>query len=60
MFNILNDKEARDQDKISVAKDFLDRAGFKPVDKLEHSGSVDLAKTAKELEEFFSSDENEK
>src|SRR5699024_7048506 len=55
MYEIMNSKGARDQDKISVAKDFLDRAGFKPVDKLEHSGSVDLAKTAKELEEFFSS-----
>ena len=33
MYKIMLDPNARDADKISVAKDFLDRAGFKPVDQ---------------------------
>jgi len=35
MARILNDPEASDKDVISVCKDFLDRAGFKPTDKVE-------------------------
>lgn len=35
MQGIMNDKEAKDSDKIAVAKDFLDRAGFKAVDYQE-------------------------
>lgn len=42
MNKILNDKEARDIDKITIARDFLDRAGFKPVDKVEQSGGLSL------------------
>lgn len=38
MINILNDKEASDRDKLTAAKDLLDRAGFKPTDKTEISG----------------------
>lgn len=56
MYEIMNSKGARDQDKISVAKDFLDRAGFKPVDKLEHSGSINLAETAKEIDDYLNGD----
>lgn len=33
MYKIMNNPEAADKDKITVAKDFLDRAGFKPIDK---------------------------
>lgn len=40
MYAIMNDPKARHQDKIAVAKDFLDRAGFKPTDKIEHSGGL--------------------
>lgn len=42
MERILKDDEARDIDRITVAKDFLDRAGFKPVDKVEQSGNLGL------------------
>lgn len=35
MNRILNDPAAEDKDRIACAKDFLDRAGFKPTDKQE-------------------------
>lgn len=38
MYEILNDSESKDADRIKVATDFLDRAGFKPRDKVEISG----------------------
>jgi len=41
MYKILISPHAEDKDIINVAKDFLDRAGFKPQDKIEVSGSVD-------------------
>lgn len=40
MFEILNNPEAADRDRIAVAKDFLDRAGFKPAEELNLSGNV--------------------
>lgn len=40
MYEIMKNPEAADRDKIAVAKDFLDRAGFKPVDELNVSGNV--------------------
>lgn len=40
MYSIMQDPEAADRDKIAVAKDFLDRAGFKPVDEVNVSGNV--------------------
>lgn len=51
MYEILNNDEARDMDRINVAKDFLDRAGFKPIDKIEHSGNINISERAKEVEE---------
>lgn len=42
MYDIMNDGEAADKDKIAIAKDFLDRAGFKPVDKSEVSAAVEI------------------
>ena len=38
MYDIMNDPDARDSDRLAAAKDLLDRAGFKPADKVEHSG----------------------
>ena len=54
MFNCpySNDKfpeYAEDRDKINVAKDFLDRAGFKPTDKVEHSGNMEINNPLKVL-----------
>lgn len=40
MYAILNNEEAADKDRIAVAKDFLDRAGFKPTDELRVSADV--------------------
>lgn len=40
MYRILKDPAADDKDKISVAKDFLDRAGFKPTESVSVSGVV--------------------
>ena len=40
MYDILTNPEARDRDRIEVAKDFLDRAGFKPVDEVNVNGEV--------------------
>lgn len=38
MFEIMIKEDAEDRDKITVAKDFLDRAGFKAIDKQEVTG----------------------
>lgn len=40
MFAILTSPDADDRDKIAVAKDFLDRAGFKPTEEVKHSGEI--------------------
>jgi phage terminase small subunit len=40
MYSIMTNPEAADRDKIAVAKDFLDRAGFKPMDEVKVSGNV--------------------
>ena len=40
MYSIMKNPEAADRDKIAVARDFLDRAGFKPVDEVSVSGNV--------------------
>lgn len=40
MHEILTNPESEDKDKIAVAKDFLDRAGFKPTDEVKVSGEV--------------------
>lgn len=38
MYKIMLDSDADNKDKINVAKDFLDRAGFKAKDKIEVDG----------------------
>lgn len=40
MYDILTNTEAENKDRIAVAKDFLDRAGFKPTDEVKLSGEV--------------------
>ena len=40
MYEIMKNPEAADRDKIAVAKDFLDRAGFKPTDEVKVSGNI--------------------
>lgn len=51
MLNIMKDEEAANRDRLSAAKDFLDRAGFKPTDKQE----IDI-NLNKSLEDFFGAD----
>lgn len=53
MVKILEKPDARDVDKITVARDFLDRAGFKPQDKIEHSGGIDIATQSAKVEKFL-------
>lgn len=53
MHKILISPYADDKDIINVAKDFLDRAGFKPQDKLEVSGEI---KTSNPLEGLSTED----
>lgn len=38
LYKIMNNPLSSDRDRIIAAKDFLDRAGYKPTDKVEHSG----------------------
>ena len=42
MYKILNNTMSEDRDRINVAKDFLDRAGFKPTDKTESTGDLGI------------------
>lgn len=54
MYEIMNNEKAKDSDRINAAKDFLDRAGFKPKEEVKVSGALGIATTAKEIESFFS------
>ena len=51
LYDILNDEDARDMDRINVAKDFLDRAGFVPTTKQEikHEGEIGTENPMKDL-----------
>ena len=40
MYAIMKNDEADDRDRITAAKDFLDRAGFKPTDKVSLDADV--------------------
>ena len=42
MFNIMKDDDAPPAVRLNAAKDFLDRAGFKPVDKQETNNTGDI------------------
>lgn len=49
MYEIMNKEEATDKDKIAVAKDFLDRAGFAPIEKIEGEFDTELNITIKRV-----------
>ncbi len=40
MYRIMVDPAADNRDKITIARDFLDRAGFKPGEEVKLSGSI--------------------
>lgn len=42
MQSIMNNPKSSDKDRISIAKDFLDRAGYKPVEKQDVSGNLGI------------------
>lgn len=42
MRDIMLNKKSSDRDRLSAAKDFLDRAGFKPVEKTNISGDLNI------------------
>lgn len=58
MYEIMNDYEAPENVRLSAAKDFLDRAGFKPVDKQETTlhGEIDIGATADIVDKYLRSD----
>lgn len=59
MYDIMNNPGAEDKDRIAVAKDFLDRAGFKPTDEVKLSGEVNnpfAELTTEELKKLVNSE----
>lgn len=58
MYEIMNDFEAPENVRLSAAKDFLDRAGFKPVEKQETTlhGEIDIGATADIVDKYLRSD----
>lgn len=40
MYSIMVDPDADNRDKITIARDFLDRAGFKPGEEVKISGQI--------------------
>jgi len=61
MFNIMKDNDSPPAVRLSAAKDFLDRAGFKPTDKQELSGGFNVNNpyeglTTEELKKIARSD----
>lgn len=55
MFNIMKSDDAPEHVRLSAAKDFLDRAGYKPVEKseVEMKAEVDVDKQSEMLEKYL-------
>ena len=58
MLDIMRDDEAQDNVRLSAAKDFLDRAGFKPVEKQETeiNGQLDISNKSDVINKYLKSD----
>lgn len=63
MFEVMNDPDAHNKDKLTAAKDFLDRAGYKAMDRsqIELSGEVEAKNplegmTTEELRKMMNND----
>ena len=54
MYEIMKNPMADDRDRLNAAKDFLDRAGFKPTDRVDIEGNVGVT-----IIDDISSDEDE-
>lgn len=57
MYEIMNDYEAPDNVRLSAAKDFLDRAGYKPIEKTEIDATVKHDKLGSILEQLSEPDD---
>lgn len=59
MFDIMRDEGAMENVRLAAAKDFLDRAGYKPVDKKETSitGNLDIEERSKLFNKYLSDDD---
>ena len=55
MLDIMRDDEAQDNVRLSAAKDFLDRAGFKPVEKQETelTGQLDISNKSEVINKYL-------
>ena len=58
MLDIMRDDEAQDNVRLSAAKDFLDRAGFKPVERQETeiNGQLDISNKSDVINKYLKSD----
>ena len=56
MFQLMKDDSTPEAVRLSAAKDFLDRAGFKPVEKQEHSGSLDISSKSEVIGKYLKGD----
>ena len=58
MLDIMRDDEEQDNVRLSAAKDFLDRAGFKPVEKQETeiNGQLDISNKSEVINKYLKSD----
>jgi len=58
MLDIMRDDDAQDNVRLSAAKDFLDRAGFKPVEKQETeiNGQLDISNKSEVINKYLKSD----
>jgi len=59
MYKIMTDGASEDRDKISCAKDFLDRAGFKPVEKQEIIAEINIEEQTDFIEQYLNGEEDE-
>lgn len=55
MLNIMSDEDAPEAVRLSAAKDFLDRAGFKPVEKQETelTGQLDISNKSEVINKYL-------
>ena len=55
MFKLMENDDTPENVRLSAAKDFLDRAGFKPVEKqeVEMTADVDIGKQSEMLERYL-------
>ena len=53
LYDIMQNPEARDRDRIVCARDLLDRAGYKPKESVEVTDHRPITETADLIEKYF-------